>query len=294
MAGCYIASIVLFMYKLFNNILIPVNLSAASERIVEKGIALANTYSCNVHLLYASASQANKPSLKKLFSFYLQKGTDKKSELRLNALSKSFQDHLNDGLKIFTSIEKGNQNDVAINYIVRNKIDLVLETVYSRNIKQNKLNLDVNRIAEKTTAAVITVPEDCRIHHLYSILIPVTDFIPLRKLMYGIYLARYYKTTIHLLGITREQDIEYTQRVQKYLHRSYQLIRDNCDVPIDLTVRNGSNVAEVVKEYASSNNTDLVIVNPGGQSRLRNHTLGWFAGVLQKSIHPPVLTIGTP
>lgn len=272
------------MYKLFNNILIPVNLSAASERTVEKGIALANTYSCNIHLLYAGASMDRKSSLKKLFGFYslLKKSFDKKPELKLNALSKNIQAQLNDGLKIFTCIEKGNRNEAAINYIVRNKIDLVLETVYSGSIKQNKLSLDVNRIAEKTAAAVITVPEDRRIYHLYSILIPVTDFIPLRKLMYGIYLARYYKTTIHLLGITREQDIEYTQRVQKYLHRSYQLIRDNCDVPIELTVRDGSNVAEVVKEYASSNNTDLVIVNPGGQSRLRNHTLGWFAGVLQK------------
>ncbi|HVT86640.1 MAG TPA: universal stress protein [Chitinophagaceae bacterium] len=284
------------MYKLFNNILVPVNLSAASERTVEKGIALANTYSCNIHLLYANSPQAKKPALKKIFSLYslLQKEIDKKSVQKLNGIAKKFQNYLNDGLKISIYAQKGNRNDVAINYIVRNKIDLVLETVYSCNIKQNKLNLDVNRIAEKTTAAVITIPEDRGINHLCSIVIPVTDFIPLRKLMYGIYLARYYKTTIHLLGITSEQDMEYTQRVQKYLNRSYQLIRDNCDVPIDLTIRDGSNVAEVVKAYASSNQTDLVIVNPGGQSRLKSHTLGWFAGILQKNIHPPVLTIGTP
>lgn len=283
------------MYKLFNNILVPVNLSAASERAVEKGITLANVYSCNIHLLYAGSPQVQTTGLKKMFHFssLVQANSDTKSELKLKALAKSFQSSLTNGLKVFTSIEKGNPNDVAIKYIIHNKIDLVLETVYSRSIKRNKLSLDINRVAGKTAAAVITIPEDRRISHLYSIVIPVTDFIPLKKLMYGIYLARYYKTTIHLLGIIHEQDFEYSQRVQKYLHRSYQLIRDNCDTPIDLTVREGSNVAEVVKEYVISNNTDLVIVNPGRQSRLKSYIPGWFVGMLQKNIYPPVLTIGT-
>ncbi|HWC52543.1 MAG TPA: universal stress protein [Chitinophagaceae bacterium] len=284
------------MHKLFNNILIPIDTSASTERMLEKGIELANTYSCNIHLLYSTATDPKGQALKKIQQFFSFSGipAEKKAEQKLNFMLSKFRKQLQDGLKIHIHSENGNRNDIAINYIIQNKIDLVLGTVHSRSINRNKLSLDVNRIAGKTSAAVITVPEDRHIRHLYSIVIPVTDFIPLRKLMYGIYLARYYKTTIHLLGITREQDIEYTQRVQKYLHRSYQLIRDNCDVPIDLTVRDGSNVAEVVKEYASSNNTDLVIVNPGGQSRLKSHTLGWFAGILQKNIHPPVLTIGTP
>ncbi len=282
------------MYKLFNNILIPVNLSSSSERLVEKGVEFANTYNCNIHLLYLISSQVKDHLPKKMLKFFpfAQHDTGKKAEYKLNALSKNFQNQLKEGLKIFTHIERGHKNEIAIDYVIRNKIDLVLGAVYARNLKRNKSSLDVNRIAGKTAAAVITVPEDRRISRLYSIVIPITDFIPLKKLMYGIYLARYYKTTIHLLGITHEQDLEYTQRVQKYLHRSYQLIRDNCDVPIELMVRDGSNVAEVVKEYTSSNNTDLVIVNPGGQSRLKSHTLGWFAGILQKKIHPPVLTIG--
>ena len=283
------------MYKLFNNILVPVNFSAASERIVEKGITLANVYSCNIHLLYVDTTQAPQPGLKKVFNFnfLFQKNDIKKAELKLKTLAQSFQSSLTKGLKIFSSIEKGHRNDVVINHIIHQKIDLVLETVYSNSIQQNKLSLDVNRIARKTSAAVITVPEDRSISHLYSIVIPVTDFIPLRKLMYGIYLSRYYKTTIHLLGITHEQDFEYSKKVEKYMHRSYQLIRDNCDVPIDLTVRNGDNVTEVVKEYASSANPDLVIVHPGRQSRLKNYALGWFSGILQKNIYPPVLTIGT-
>lgn len=283
------------MYKLFNNILIPVNFSSATDGAIEKGITLANIYSCNIHLLYIDPTPAQQSGLRKFFTFYSlqQKNSGKKSELKLKALAQNFQSSLTKGLKVFTGIEKGNRNDAAINYIIRNKIDLLLETVHSKSIHRNKLNLDVNRIAGKTSAAVISVPEKRHISHLYSIVIPVTDFIPLRKLGYAIYLARYYKTTIHLLGITYEQDFEYSKKVEKYMHRSYQLIRDNCDVPIDLTIRDGSNVAEVVKEYATSNNPDLVIVNPGRQSRLKSYAFGWFAGMLQKNIYPPVLTIGT-
>ncbi|HYM95326.1 MAG TPA: universal stress protein, partial [Chitinophagaceae bacterium] len=165
-------------------------------------------------------------------------------------------------------------------------------TAPSGRLESNTTNLDANRIAGKTNAAIITIPENRRINHLYSIVIPITDFIPLKKLMYGIYFARYYHTTIHLLGVVHEQDYMYTKKVQKYLQRSYQLIRDNCNVPIDMTIKDGLNVAEVVKEYTTKNNADLVIVNPGRQSRLRGRAFGLFAAFLQKKVNPPVLTIG--
>lgn len=281
------------MYKLFNNILIPINLSQTSEKTIEKGIELANTYNCNIHLLHlATSSRMRSSNTKKSWSFLsMLKNDNKKIEYKLNNLTRKYQEMLQKGLKIFVRVEKGNRNDVAIDYIMQNKIDLVLEGMQTGSIHRSKMTLDINRIAGKTNAAVITIPEDRRIVHLYSIVIPVTDFIPLRKLMYGIYLARHYKTTIHLLGVTHEQDAEYSKRVQKYLQRSYQLIRDNCSVPIEMTVREGSNVAEVVKEYTISNNADLVIVNPGGQSRMKSHVFGWFTGLIQKNINPPVLTI---
>lgn len=282
------------MHKLFNNILIPFNFSAASERTVEKAIALANTFQCNIHLLYTDSSLFPKQAIKKLFglnSSSLKSGNTKRAN-KLKILAQKYQDQLSDGLKVFSSFEKGNRNDIAVNYILHHKIDVVLATVFTRKMKRNKLRLDVNRIAGKTAAAVITVPEERRISHLYSIVIPVTDFIPLRKLMYGIYLARFYKTTIHLLGITHKQDQDYSQRVGKYLHRSYQLIRDNCDVPIEMTRRDGYNVAEAVKDYTIDNDTDLVIVNPGRQSRFKRFSLDRITGILQ-NIYPPVLTIGT-
>ncbi|MBS1919381.1 MAG: universal stress protein [Bacteroidetes bacterium] len=281
------------MYKLFNNILIPVDSSVASDKLVEKGIEIANSYFCHIHLLYCVSRNVKSQALakiKNIFSFTKNR-QEEKSVQKLKNIASAFQSKLKNGLNIFFHSENGNKNEIAIKYIIQNKIDLVLGMIRPQRIKWNTLCFDATRIVEKTSAAVITLPENRHIARLYSIVIPVTDFIPLRKLMYGIYLTRYYNITFHLLGITRELDSEFTERVQKYLHRSYQLIRDNCNATVDLIEYAGANAAAVIKKFVSDNHTDLIIVNPGEKSRLKNNTSGWFTNILQKNNYTSVLTI---
>ena len=43
---------------------------------------------------------------------------------------------------------------------------------------------------------------------LYSILIPVTDFLPIKELAYGVYVASGNNTTIKLLGIESNETKE--------------------------------------------------------------------------------------
>lgn len=284
----YIANLQCSMQKLFNNILVPVNTSSPEKR-VEKAVELANIYNCNIHLLsisHSSGSNGLAGKIVRMFSLAKKTGEQKTGE-HLQTLSKKFQHQLHKGLKIFSHSEQGNKNEVAIDYILSNKIDLVVDTIDPGYFKKKPSGFDVNLIAGKTSAAVITVPEGRLIHRLYSIVIPVTDSIPLKKLMYGIYMARYYNITFHLLGITHEHDSDYNQKVEKYLHRSYRLIRDHCDVPVDMIRRSGTDVIEVAREYSVNNNADLVIVSPDRKK------IDWLSDIMQKKIYPPVLTISS-
>jgi nucleotide-binding universal stress UspA family protein len=79
--------------------------------------------------------------------------------------------------------------------------------------------------------------------------------------------------------------------VDHYLKKSFQLIRDNCQVPVDIATVVGVSVADAVNEYAHRNAADLVIVNPGRQSRMPGIVSLLTGSVLQKYSIPPVLTI---
>lgn len=284
------------MYKLFNNILIPVTFSSASDRLIEKGIEFANLYCCNIHLLHITSSPLK--GIKKGFAGLYptrKKNTDitdiKGADSRLKKLVNKYHDQLRNGLKIIVHSENGNTNDVAIDYIVQNHIDLVWDVVPASMLRPGKSHFDANKIASRTNVAVITIPEYRKLNHLYLMVIPVTDFMPLKKLMYCIYLAQHFNTTIHLLGITDKENYTETKRVQKYLQRSYQLIRDNSNASINMTIKDGQNIAKTVKEYAADKHADLVIVNSENQNDFNRTLSGFFARLLQKKILLPILTV---
>ncbi|HYM93966.1 MAG TPA: universal stress protein, partial [Chitinophagaceae bacterium] len=118
------------MHKLFNNILIPVRFTTASEKLIEKGIELANLYRCNIHLLYiASISSISSSMITRSWSFFQKVRNEDSKELErmLNKLTDRYAAKLHHGLKIVSSIEKGGRNEIAVNYILQNNIDLVLD-----------------------------------------------------------------------------------------------------------------------------------------------------------------------
>lgn len=216
----------------------------------------------------------------------------KSFDARLNKLVEKYRGQLQNGLKIVMHTKSGNRNLAAIDYIMQNNIDLVLDVLPVSKFRPGKSHLDANKIASKTNAAVITIPEYRKLDHLYSMVIPVTDFMPLKKLMYGIYLAKQYNTTIHLLGIADKQNYMETKRVQKYLQRSYQLIQDNCNVPTDMTIKDGQNITKTVKEYAANKDVDLVIINSEHENHFGGMLPGFLTGFSQKKNSSPILTIG--
>jgi K+-sensing histidine kinase KdpD len=119
----------------------------------------------------------------------------------------------------------------------------------------------------------------------------VTDFLPVKKLMYGIYVAQNDNATIKLLGVENENDNDQSRRVHHYLQKSFQLIRDNCSVTVEIATTSGRNVAEAINQYAYKNPMDLIIVNPDKKNRISGSFVSFLANIIQKISVPPVLTI---
>ncbi len=281
------------MLKLFNKILVPVDFSAKSKKAVEKAIDIATNYQCSIHLVhiftlspFAAMSMADGHIAVPLNI------NDNTTEIELKLQSLCSHGILLSGntVKITCSLLKGTWDEGIIELVNENKFDLVLIGRKNRGLRRRKMMLNPDKIAAQTNVPVITIPGNRRIVRLYSIVIPITDFLPERKLMYGIYIASKYDTTIKLLGIENEKTKD---RVQYFVDKAYELIKDNSSVRVETETIMSYNVAEAVNQFAMLEAADLVILNPGLQTKMPGFLANLMGNIIQKYAAPPVLTINT-
>jgi len=79
--------------------------------------------------------------------------------------------------------------------------------------------------------------------------------------------------------------------MQHYLNRAYTLIKEHSDVPVVQQSISSDSVAEAVNQYAREYAADLIIVNPGPQSKMPGLLSKLLGQILQRYALPPVLTV---
>ena len=122
------------MQKLFNDILVPVDFSRHSQRTFEKAIDMANKYDCNIHLLHVvSISPTDELSLSKGNEFALISFINKqeKLECELAGLRAKYEDELQNDRTIYTHLQKGSWDECIINFVLQNKVDVVVTGLQS-------------------------------------------------------------------------------------------------------------------------------------------------------------------
>src|SRR5882724_8410536 len=104
------------MNKLFNHILVPVNLNRDAPVLIEKAIGIANEFRCDVQLLYNYS-----PALASLFrygekdeSHYSNTGAAEK----MNKLAEKYKDRLNNGLYIDSTLARGDWFHLMKQFII--------------------------------------------------------------------------------------------------------------------------------------------------------------------------------
>lgn len=279
------------MQKLFNKILVPVDFSAKSKKAVEKAVGIALDYDCSITLLHVvTTSPLSAVAVAEGHMAIPYNIIDNKTELefqleklaaiaRLLSANKIKTDHL---------VIRGTWDEVIIEMVNQHQFDLVLIGQKGRIFRKRKMMLNPDKIAAKSNIPVITIPSNRRFTRLLSIVIPITDFLPVRKLIYGVYIASKYNTTIKLLGIENEKT---NVKVQFYLQKAYQLIQQNSTLKVELDTIVSNNVAEAVSQFAMIHSADLVILNPGAQTKMPGFFSALFGRIVQKYSAPPVLSI---
>lgn len=264
------------MYKLFNNILLPVDLGRHSAAGVKKALQLAARFHCDVHLLHVK---------RRLFG---GKGNERvaHSRMKLHALREQYASLLAKGCVLHLSTREGKLEHAITEYASVHHIDLVLLNGPQIAFNWFRPRLHVNRLAANTGCPVLSLQQPTGLNGMKNIVLPVGNSLPLRKIMLAIYMAKDSNAAIHLISLTGRSDL----RNHAYLEKAYQLLRENTSLPIRCKTVEGENIASTTLEYARKVEADLILVN-GAESLLSGSLNRMFAKFLFNQSAIPVITV---
>ncbi len=280
------------MKKLFNHILVPISLNGHTGLLMEKAVQIANRFDCDIHLLCLQTSGIVLPFVHDgNLKLAAANGAEAANAMKLKTLIDTYRAGLADGLLMTSTTATGNLNTLIKEQVITRQIDLI---VLSRHEKKRHGDVfhkvDVNQLAQQTQCPVLTVTDEFDAGHLQNIVVPVDDFLPIRKLTAATYLARRFNAVIHLMGGRSNSTAENRQK-DRSLTRAYQLLRDYTNVKVFCSTQEGYTTAEDTLAYAENVKADLIVVNSGKESLLRGWFSKWLGKYLYKKSTIPVLTI---
>lgn len=276
------------MQKLFNRILVPFDYSGRSLELTEKALALAIRFQCDLHLLHSAgrapelADQSmewNRPLP------YSSPAQPADQNTPLEQLLTSLQERLGKKSRLNCSAAQGKLEHALATFAGNQGIDLIL--IFGGDKK--KMDETAGSIVARHHIPVLMLPPNQDLRPLQLIVIPVTDFLPVRKLVYGIYMASAYPgCRIKLVGIEQRDNHD---KVQHYLEKAYRLIRENCELKTELETMRGKRTPALIWEYAQAQAADLVILHPSFEQRSGNFLPHLLETFVAKEPEPAVLMI---
>ncbi len=280
------------MTKIFSRILVPLNFNSHTALLMNKAVQLANEFNCDLHLLYVQTTIARIP--------FLQEGTISNSFVHLSSedsrqkmleLENEYKIELKDGLLLSSEIVQGSWQTILKEVVISKHIDLVLIPKYHNNFGVGfTQHININKLSQQTQCPVLMVTRDFDVAHLHNIVVPVNDFIPIKKLTMATFLARKFNGIVHLMGQKTNSKAE--EKINtRCVTQSYQLLRDYTSVKMYCSTDVYTNGAAGTLSYAKDVSADLIVVNPGKESAGK----GWWGKRFGKYLYSestiPVLTI---
>ncbi|HXB34312.1 MAG TPA: universal stress protein [Puia sp.] len=146
--------------KLFNNILVPVDLSAATLGVVEKAVDMAMEYGCSLYLLHVSP--VNWFPMPRMSADGVIEEIERSNRCELVSQMIGLANHvkeLSDGaVKIDYSLQRGKWDQQIIDMVNYGGIDLVLIGQSEGAGGRKTMSLNPDKIAALTDVPVITLP----------------------------------------------------------------------------------------------------------------------------------------
>jgi nucleotide-binding universal stress UspA family protein len=270
------------MYKLINNILVPVNVQLQPSGDIGSAIGIARQFNCDVHLLHVNRRPFWSVAGKRSSQAAARK-------LQLNALRDQYTGFLSQGCMIHTEVREGNPENIIAEYAAIHNVDLILAQRLKSIVPGLGFGLDINTLAAKTSCPVLSLLPGPGFTDIKNIVLPVSGSLPLRRVKLATYLAKHFDSSIHLLSLGGNAAQE--SRNEIFLRKTFRLLKENTNLEVSCKTVVGENIADTTLEYAKNIQADLILVNPGPESLLSGPVNRLFAKFLCNQSSIPVITV---
>jgi len=254
---------------LFKNILIPVDTTTDAEIAVNKALEMGDPAAItSVHIIFICSN-----SLLDYFS-------DGKEDASFTAPGKEDQliQSVMPGIRgriekqrgrwiVFTEIfTSTNITNALIQYNERNNIDLFIISIRkNHSLFAFFSGINLNKIAQYSKCPILTVTSRSIQHPVKSIVLPVSDYVPVRKIQMAIAYARQNNGYIRLVTWLNSGDEKNSKTKIEIFYKTYKTLKE-CGYPPQYKILSGFDSQEVLLEYAKEVNADLILLSPQNDS----------------------------
>ncbi|MBS1653488.1 MAG: universal stress protein [Bacteroidetes bacterium] len=262
----------------FKNILVPVDFSINAEVAIKKAIELIDNNDGTIHLLHVKKNLAGVYSALVNNHFtttvtgVAAASEQKAASYKLYEWKQILEEEVPMVKVNLHLLEGGGVQDRIINLSTEVRPQLIVIGKHQKSKWFTKLStVTPHRIAKITNCPVLSLCPGAITHHIRSIVIPVRDFIPKRKIDIVVNLAKDYRAKIYLVSITGKNKYDENSTNPVFI-KTYRLLRDVLNSTIEFRVLSGNNLAKAAFEFAESIHADMLLVNPVAETKVSNIT----------------------
>lgn len=192
--------------------------------------------------------------------------------------------------RLISNVLEGSFSELIPSYVKEHDIDLiVMGTAGTGGIQEFIFGSHAQEIASQSPCPVLTLQPHSRQDTIRKIIVPVENFYPANKLNYAAALAGLFTAEIHLVCLRKKWDKtdHITQSILQKIKKELTVAEISCRI----FVSDGRNITDAILRYAEKEMIDLILVNPGAESKLTGKFIETTGGQIIHHTRIPVLTI---
>ncbi len=255
--------------KRFETILVPVDFSINTEVAIKKACELAIPEGTQIHLLHVVEKNSFNQLPVDAYGTTVPASTNKvEAEIKLVKLKTRIEDTLyRKAVEVHTVVSTRVEESI----ITMAKALLPDVIVIAKNNHHSLLpflNTVISaNIAEETNCPVLTVKPGCADKKIKTVVMPVSDFFPKRKIELLSSLSYITDLNVHLLTILDNNQQPDNFAVSALLD-AMRSIRNKLQCSVQHCIIHASNKAMATLHYAEKINADMLLVNPEAETTI--------------------------
>jgi len=273
------------------NILVPIDFTQKDRWAITKAIELANALHCNIHLVHVVSKNVFPLLTVEASHFYPYNYTAdlKYAQDRLHEMKNQYKQHLCGKGQIEISVLHGNEQEELTKYTRLYQMDMVIKGLSKFNLLHRIIStVSISNLAKKTSMPVLAVRASGLVSHFKKIVLPLhDDNIPMHRIKLAALLGRYFKSTIFVVSLRKENN----EPGIPVLSQTLEVIQSLTTIPVQSIILEGKNLATTTLNFSKKINADLIMINnkhdyylPGVWNRITKRLLSYNSKI-------PVITL---